>query len=157
MAEYDLPPQMEPVEFVVLDGMRLYPDGEKVPSELPDAYQSQYKEGVTEGQACHNCEYFYMGHCHAWEAMARSSYWCAKWEPYIEDDSYSPMRVLENQEPVITRRRPSVYHLRTYSYKCDAKKASERIGCEIGAHRAVDGRWSPCLSQSELVTALRKK
>ena len=68
---------------------RLYPDGEVINSNLPNAYQPASNAEVPEGQNCANCEYYKPGelYCTKFDAPVRAVYWCAKWEPYEEEMS----------------------------------------------------------------------
>ena len=61
---------------------RLYPDGEEINANLPDAYQPASNPEVPEGQNCANCEYYKPGelYCTKFDAPVRAVYWCAKWE-----------------------------------------------------------------------------
>jgi hypothetical protein len=70
---------------------RLYPDGEEINSNLPDAYQPASNADVPEGQNCGNCEYYKPGelYCTKFDAPVRAVYWCAKWEPVEEEVSYN--------------------------------------------------------------------
>ena len=66
---------------------RTYPDGEEIPSDLPDAYQSEDNPDVPEGQNCANCGYYdpQTMLCARWNnAEVRPTYWCAVWEPVDE-------------------------------------------------------------------------
>jgi hypothetical protein len=65
---------------------RLYPDGEEINANLPNAYQPASNAEVPEGQNCANCEYYKPGelYCTKFDAPVRAVYWCAKWEPYEE-------------------------------------------------------------------------
>jgi hypothetical protein len=66
---------------------RLYPDGEIIPSTLPNAYQQASNPDVPEGQNCANCEYYKPGelYCTKFDAPVRAVFWCAKWEPIEEE------------------------------------------------------------------------
>jgi hypothetical protein len=66
---------------------RLYPDGEEINANLPNAYQPAANAEVPEGQNCANCEYYKPGelYCTKFDAPVRAVYWCAKWEPVEED------------------------------------------------------------------------
>jgi len=66
---------------------RLYPDGEEINSNLPNAYQPAANAEVPEGQNCANCEYYKPGelYCTKFDAPVRAVYWCAKWSP-VEDE-----------------------------------------------------------------------
>jgi hypothetical protein len=66
---------------------RLYPDGEEINSNLPNAYQPADNPEVPEGQNCGNCEYYKPGelYCTKFDAPVRAVYWCAKWSP-VEDE-----------------------------------------------------------------------
>jgi hypothetical protein len=66
---------------------RLYPDGEEINANLPDAYQPASNADVPEGQNCANCEYYKPGelYCTKFDAPVRAVYWCAKWEPVEEE------------------------------------------------------------------------
>ena len=68
---------------------RLYPDGEEINSNLPAAYQPAGNPAVPEGQNCGNCEYYKPGelYCTKFDAPVRAVYWCAKWEPYEQEES----------------------------------------------------------------------
>jgi hypothetical protein len=58
-----------------------YPDGEPIPTSLPDAYQPADNPMVPRGQNCANCGYYENGYCDKFSAPVRSYYWCRKWEP----------------------------------------------------------------------------
>jgi hypothetical protein len=62
---------------------RLYPDGEEINANLPNAYQPASNAEVPEGENCGNCEYYKPGelYCTKFDAPVRAVYWCAKWEP----------------------------------------------------------------------------
>jgi hypothetical protein len=62
---------------------RLYPDGEPINANLPNAYQPASNTDVPIGQACSNCEYYKPGelYCTKFDAPVRAVFWCAKWEP----------------------------------------------------------------------------
>jgi hypothetical protein len=68
---------------------RLYPDGEEINSNLPNAYQPATNPDVPAGQNCGNCEYYKPGelYCTKFDAPVRAVFWCAKWEP-VEEESY---------------------------------------------------------------------
>ena len=54
---------------------RTYPDGEKIPKDLPLAYQ----EGKV-NQFCNSCIYFSRENfCAKWGAKVREGYWCESW------------------------------------------------------------------------------
>jgi hypothetical protein len=65
---------------------RLYPDGEEINANLPNAYQPASNAEVPAGQNCANCEYYKPGelYCTKFDAPVRAVYWCAKWEPVEE-------------------------------------------------------------------------
>jgi hypothetical protein len=67
---------------------RLYADGEEINANLPAAYQPASNPDVPQGQNCGNCEYYKPGelYCTKFDAPVRAVYWCAKWEPYEEED-----------------------------------------------------------------------
>ena len=66
---------------------RTYPDGEAIPTSLPNAYQPASNPEVPAGQNCGNCEYYKPGelYCTKFDAPVRAVFWCAKWEPVEED------------------------------------------------------------------------
>jgi len=68
---------------------RTYPDGEPINANLPAAYQPASNPDVPEGQNCGNCEYYKPGemYCTKFDAPVRAVFWCAKWEPYEEEES----------------------------------------------------------------------
>lgn len=68
---------------------RTYPDGEAIPDSLPNAYQPATNPDVPPGQNCGNCEYYKPGelYCTKFDAPVRAVWWCAKWEPYEEEES----------------------------------------------------------------------
>jgi hypothetical protein len=70
---------------------RLYPDGEVINSNLPNAYQPASNPEVPEGQNCANCEYYKPGelYCTKFDAPVRAVFWCAKWEGVEEEDEYA--------------------------------------------------------------------
>ena len=54
---------------------RTYPDGEKIPTDLPLAYQKGKAN-----QFCHSCVYFGgANYCAKWAAKVRKGYWCESW------------------------------------------------------------------------------
>ena len=67
---------------------RTYPDGEIINSQLPAAYQLATNPDVPAGQNCGNCEYYKPGemYCTKFDAPVRAVFWCAKWEPYEEEE-----------------------------------------------------------------------
>lgn len=83
----DLLPKSHPAsgENKEASALRSYPDGEEIPSELPEKYRKSKSEGETKGQACVNCEFlaetederFY---CNKFNAPVRPQYWCAAWQ-----------------------------------------------------------------------------
>jgi hypothetical protein len=68
---------------------RLYPDGEEINSNLPNAYQPATNPDVPAGQNCGNCEYYKPGelYCTKFDAPVRAVFWCAKWEAMEEYES----------------------------------------------------------------------
>ena len=60
---------------------RKYPDGTKIPKNLPSRYQPSLGH-----EKCSNCGYYVAGtkHCKKWNAKVKATYWCAKWEPKKE-------------------------------------------------------------------------
>lgn len=68
------------------DSHRKYPDGEPIPSQLPDKYRKSKNTGETKGQACINCHHLEDGredhryYCDKFEAPVRPQYWCAAWK-----------------------------------------------------------------------------
>ena len=70
---------------------RTYPDGEIINSNLPAAYQPATNPDVPSGQNCGNCEYYKPGelYCTKFDAPVRNVFWCAKWEPAEEEESYA--------------------------------------------------------------------
>ena len=70
---------------------RLYPDGEEINANLPNAYQPASNAEVPQGQNCANCEYFKPGelYCTKFDAPVRAVYWCAKWEAVEGEESMS--------------------------------------------------------------------
>ena len=64
--------------------LRTYPDGETIPSALPEAYQQASNTEVPAGQNCANCAAYNPAtqQCSVWaNAVVRANYWCAKWAP----------------------------------------------------------------------------
>ena len=57
-----------------------YPDGEAIPTSLPDLYQPSDNPSVPQGQRCNNCGYYQKGYCRLFDANVRAYYWCAKWK-----------------------------------------------------------------------------
>ena len=59
-----------------------YPDGTKIPKNLPNRYQPSLGH-----EKCGNCGYYVAGtkHCKKWDAKVKATYWCAKWEPKREE------------------------------------------------------------------------
>ena len=67
------------------DSHRTYPDGEPIPSKLPDKYRKSKSDGPTKGQACINCNFYgeheeHRQYCDKFEAPVRAQYWCAAWK-----------------------------------------------------------------------------
>lgn len=81
----DLLPTNHPAKPKKADSHRSYPDGEAIPSELPEAYRKSKGEGETEGQACINCKFWkentaeHRFYCTHWKAPVRPQYWCKAW------------------------------------------------------------------------------
>ena len=82
----DLLPKDHPAKTTKADSHRNYPDGEVIPSALPDAYRKSKDEGETKGQACINCKFYEEEHedhrfyCKKFKAPVRPQYWCKAWE-----------------------------------------------------------------------------
>ena len=72
------------------DSHKKYPDGEVIPSNLPDAYRPAREDGPTKNQACVNCKFWKENvegnryWCAKWKAPVRSQYWCAKWQAHSD-------------------------------------------------------------------------
>ena len=83
---------------------RLYPDGEEINANLPNAYQPASNAEVPEGQNCANCEYFKPGelYCTKFDAPVRAVYWCAKWEAYDESSIMTAEVMAQIQEMIMT-------------------------------------------------------
>ncbi len=67
------------------DSGRKYPDGESIPSQLPEKYRESRSDGPTKGQACLNCDFLeetenHKHYCEKFEAPVRLQYWCAAWK-----------------------------------------------------------------------------
>jgi hypothetical protein len=82
---------------------RLYPDGEEINSNLPNAYQDSANPEVPQGENCGNCEYYKPGelYCTKFDAPVRAVYWCAKWEPYEEQSSVMTAEVMAQIQEMI--------------------------------------------------------
>ena len=83
----DLLPKSHPQagEKKQADSHRRYPDGEAIPSNLPEKYRKSRKDGETKGQACINCTHLeeteeHRYYCDKFEAPVRAQYWCAAWK-----------------------------------------------------------------------------
>lgn len=83
----DLLPKSHPMagQKKKAESLRSYPDGESIPSELPEKYRKSRKDGPTKGQACINCDFLeetedHRYYCDKFEAPVRPQYWCAKWK-----------------------------------------------------------------------------
>jgi hypothetical protein len=55
---------------------RKYPDGTKIPKNLPPAYALGNSK-----QNCANCNAYVPGtkYCKTWDAKVKPNYWCKKW------------------------------------------------------------------------------
>lgn len=61
---------------------RVTTSGEPKDPRLPDEYQYSGNEGVPQGQACYNCQFYDNGICSAWNnAFVNPQYWCESWAP----------------------------------------------------------------------------
>ena len=75
-------------------GNRLYPEGDKIPENLPAAYQlgnypdEQENSMVPPRQNCTSCIFFENGWCSKFKAEVKANYWCAKYQYDINDDPY---------------------------------------------------------------------
>ena len=73
---------------------RIYPEGDKVPENLPAAYQlgnypdDQENPAVPPQQKCTSCVFFEDGWCSKFKAEVKANYWCAKYQYDINDDPY---------------------------------------------------------------------
>jgi len=83
----DLLPKSHPAsgENKEASALRSYPDGEEIPSELPEKYRKSKSEGETKGQACINCKFLAETederyYCNKFNAPVRPQYWCAAWQ-----------------------------------------------------------------------------
>lgn len=68
--------------MIVSDRKALYPDGEEIDPNLPEAYAIG-----DEQKNCGNCAYLENeNYCTIWDAKVRMNYVCAKWEAIDEED-----------------------------------------------------------------------
>lgn len=62
--------------------MNVYPDGDKIPSNLPDSYMPA-AYGAPAGQNCFTCGYFKLTtsekYCTKWDAPVKPKWWCKAW------------------------------------------------------------------------------
>jgi len=75
--------------------LRYYPNGEQIPSNLPESYSL-----ATSDQRCENCAYFatVTGSvtgpdtpvCTKWQAVVRPEYHCAAWTPIVSPPVVTP-------------------------------------------------------------------
>lgn len=62
-----------------------YPDGSKIPDQLPPSYRpaSTYNppsgDPKTIGEKCRNCRHFDIGYCNWHQAPVRDYYYCLDW------------------------------------------------------------------------------
>lgn len=119
----------------------VYPDGEEVPENLPDAYQLGNDE-----KNCANCQYYEEdGNCTVWDAMVRPEYVCARWEP-IDEEKYhtADPEYQVNQDPRFGEGRD------VFDNVGAARRRADKLGCE-GTHtvRGPDGNfYMPCSSHA---------
>ena len=59
-------------------GVLHYPDGKKISSRLPGAYQLSVGN-----QNCSNCTFYKNNKCEFWKAVVREEYWCKTWKNNI--------------------------------------------------------------------------
>lgn len=65
--------------------LNIYPNGQPIPTSLPDSYQpSSYGEAPV-GQSCFTCGHFNMvtRTCSEWNAAVKPRWWCGAWTPGI--------------------------------------------------------------------------
>lgn len=64
---------------------KVYPNGETIPSSLPDSYQPAIYGEAPEGQMCATCEYFDIRsrYCNKWAAAVKPRWWCAAWTTVV--------------------------------------------------------------------------
>jgi hypothetical protein len=65
--------------------LNIYPNGQPIPTSLPDSYQpSSYGEAPV-GQSCFTCGHFNMvgRQCSKWNAVVKPRWWCGAWTPGI--------------------------------------------------------------------------
>ena len=62
--------------------MDIYPDGDKIPKNLPDSYMPA-AYGAPAGQNCFTCGYFKLTtsekYCTKWDAEVKPKWWCKAW------------------------------------------------------------------------------
>jgi|Laugrespbdmm15dd_1035085.scaffolds.fasta_scaffold70901_2 hypothetical protein len=62
--------------------MNVYPDGDKIPSSLPDSYMPA-AYGAPARQNCFTCGYFTLSTnkplCTKWDAPVKPRWWCKAW------------------------------------------------------------------------------
>lgn len=98
-----------------------YPDGEKVPDNLPSAY------ALAEGsENCGNCAHLEAGdYCSHWDAEVRRSYWCKAWKSNEEK-----AELAIDLKPTQEMAEEAVQAL-------EWRKEFNRGGTEVGVARAV--------------------
>lgn len=74
-----------------------YPDGSDIPESLPPRYQPASNPGVPKDQKCSNCSYYDTDSkkCDKFKGdpVVKPTYWCAKWELYVEEVSEAKQRL----------------------------------------------------------------
>ena len=100
-----------------------YPDGEEVPSELPDAYRMGDGE-----ERCGNCKYLEGRVCTLFDAEVRAQYVCAKWEAAEEENTAKA----ESDVDTV----PTAAMARNAERGLELRKEYGRGGTAVGVQRA---------------------
>lgn len=61
--------------------MDVYPNGIKIPANLPDDYQPAAYGAAPPGEWCLTCKHYALDirYCSKWQAPARPRWWCSSW------------------------------------------------------------------------------
>lgn len=97
-----------------------YPDGEKVPDELPDAYRMG-----TGDERCGNCIHYDQGNCDLFDADVRIQYVCNAWEAEAEGKAESDVDTI-----------PTSAMARNAERGLELRKEYGRGGTMVGVQRA---------------------
>lgn len=112
-----------------------YPNGQPIPSVLPDSYQPASYGNAPYGESCATCKNFNMAtrYCSKWKAPVKPRWWCEAWESSARSMTHQPnllkkitTSTIEEHYSAIPKPNPKATQLEyLYGYDNDTENENE--------------------------------